>query len=296
MTGSTIYILLGMRFIVRESFFWTNTIWYVLLGGLTALELMVIFAKNKKRKFILAYYLTFTGITLFFETLLFIVFRAYYYYPMIIQSSSFDDALAGNLFSQFSLGATALLVAVFNLENCWILMFAGIYGIIEKLFLALGIYKHYWYQTWMTLFAMTIFFWWAKKYYQKTLKGIKPFWHYFNIFFALFALDVVTLLWGFILSGYQNYSTQFIPDPTGSPYVLAVLYYILLASTLMLIYFYKLSWLWKTIIILALYGVDYLAYCTGIIYIKEGWFLIFSTATIFGMYYSIILLDRLYKK
>lgn len=278
------------------NFFWSNTIWYILLSCLTVVELIVVFVRQEKRKFVLAYYLTLTGTTLFFETILFIVFRAYYYYPMIIQTSSFDDALAGNLFSQFSLGATALLVAVFNLGNYWIILFAGIYGIIEELFLALGIYKHYWYQTWMTVFLMTIFFWWAKKYYLKNLKGVKPLWHYLNIFLALFSLDVITVLWGFILSGKQNYSTKFIPDPAGSPYVLSVLYYVLLACTLLLADYFKLSWRWRVIVILALYGVNYIACQLGIFYIKEGWFLIFSTVSIFSMYFSIIFLNHLYQK
>ena len=277
-------------------FFWSNTIWYILLSILTVFELIVIFVRAERRKFIFAFYLTLAGITFSFETILFIILRAYYYYPMIIQTSSFDDALAGNLFSQFSLAATALLVAFFNLKNYWIIIFAGVYGIIEELFLQLGIYKHYWYRTWMTVFAMTLFFWWAKKYYLKNLKYIKPHWHYFNIFFGLFSLDVITVLWGFILSGNQNYSTKFIPDPVGSPYVLAALYYVFLSSIMMIIYYFKLRWRWKAIVILALYAVNYIAYQIEIFYIKEGWFLIFSTVTIFSMYFSVIFLDRLYKK
>ncbi|WP_407305982.1 hypothetical protein [Desulfosporosinus sp. SB140] len=214
---------------------------------------------------------------------------------MIIQTSSFDDALAGNLFSQFSLAATALLVAGLNLKNYWVFIFAGVYGFIEELFLSLGIYEHYWYRTWMTVVMMLIFFWSAKKYYFKLLKGSKPVYHYLNIFLGLFSLDVVTILWGFMLSGNQNYTRNFFPDSIRGPYIMAALYYCFLSITLMLIYFFKLKWKWKALVIIAIYAVNYVAYLQKIIYLKEGWFFIFSTVTIFFMYLSIVFLDRMYK-
>ncbi|MDQ7092755.1 hypothetical protein REC12_04070 [Desulfosporosinus sp. PR] len=278
-----------------KDFFWSNTIWYILLGVLTVIELIVIFLKTDRVKFVAAFYLTLTGVTLSAETVLFIIFRAYYYYPMIIQTSSFDDALAGNLFSQFSLAATALLVAVLNLPNYWIFIFAGIYGLIEELFLMLGIYKHYWYSTWMTLVALPLLFWVAKKYYLKIFSAIKPGYHYLNIFLGLFSLDVITVLWGFMLSGKQNYTRDFFPDSLGSPYVMALLYYCFLSITLMTAYFFKLRWEWKALVILFIYGFNYLAYLQKVIYLKEGWFFTFSTISVFCMYLSIVFLDRMYK-
>lgn len=276
--------------------FWTNTIWYVLLGILTLFEVIFSIIKAKRRKFVFAFYLTLVGLVLFFETLILIVFKAYNYYPMIILTSPFDDVLAGNLFSQFSVAATALLVAVFNLKYYWIFILSGIYGLIEELFLALGIYSHNWYRTWMTVVSLIIYFWWAKKNYLKSLAGIKPLRCYFYIFIGLFPLNVITLLWGFILSGYQNYTINFIPDPVGSPYVVSVLYYMLVAITMELIYFLKLNWIWKSTVILAIYGINYLAYTLHIFYFFNiGWFLIFSTVFILSMYLSVVFLDRLFR-
>jgi hypothetical protein len=99
---------------------------------------------------------------LIFETIIKIVFKAYMYYPKIIMNSTYDDSLAGNLFSQFSVGSTALIIAVFQLNCFWYALFAGVYCLIEELFLAMGIFSHNWYHTWMTFASLLIFFWWPK--------------------------------------------------------------------------------------------------------------------------------------
>jgi len=278
------------------NYFWTNTIWYVLLGVSTIFEVIFSIVKAKRPKFVFAFYMVLVGQVLFFETMILIVFKAYNYYPMIVLTSPFDDVLAGNLFSQFSVASTALLVAVFNLEYYWIIILSGLYGLIEELFLALGIYSHNWYQTWMTVVSLNIYFWWAKKNYFKGLEGIKPLQYYLYIILGLFPMDVITILWGFILSGYQNYTRNFIPDSVRSPYVVAILYYLLVASILVLIYFLRLKWCWKSLVILAIYSVNFLAYKLHILYLFNIWWLIiFSTVSIFSIYLSIVLLDYLFK-
>ncbi|MDR3666920.1 MAG: hypothetical protein P4L35_08765 [Ignavibacteriaceae bacterium] len=276
--------------------FWTNTIWYVLLGVSAIFEVIFSIIKAVRRKFAFAFYMTLVGVVLSFETMILILFSAYNYFPMIILTSPFDDVLAGNLFSQFSVAATALVIAVFNLEYYWIFILSGIYGLIEELFLALGVYSQNWYRTWMTVVGLIIYFWWAKKNYSKRLEGINPLRYYYYIILGLFPLDVVTFLWAFILSGYQNYTKSFIPDPVRSPYVVAVLYYVLVATTMVSIYFSKFKWTLKSIVISAIYGVNYLAYRKHIFYFfNTGWFLIFSTISIFSMYLSVVFLDHLFK-
>src|SRR6266511_5319082 len=99
-------------------YFWTNTIWYILLGIATIFELIFVMLKARNRRLTIAFYLTVVGIVLHFETIIFIFMKAYNYYPMILKNPPMpsDDMLLGNLFSQSSVSATALLVAVFNLR------------------------------------------------------------------------------------------------------------------------------------------------------------------------------------
>jgi hypothetical protein len=236
------------------------------------------------------------SITLSFETTILIFLKAYTYYPMILQSPKipFDDVLAGNLFSQFSISTTVLLVVVLNLKNYWFFIFAGIYGVVEELFLALGIYSHNWYQTWMTVVILPFAFWIAKKMYLKILRGINPIFYYGYIFLGLFSLNIITLTWGFMLSGYQEFSRTVLSDPISSRHFMVLVHYFLLSISMMLIYFLRFKWGWKTLIILLLYTIYYIGYKLNLIWFKEGWFLPVSTVTFFWMYLSIVMMDKLY--
>lgn len=274
--------------------FWTNTIWYLLLGILTVLVLLFVLIKVKNRKFVFALYMTLAGMALIFETIVKIVFKSYMYYPKIIMNSQYDDSLAGNLFSQFSVGSTALIVAVFQLHYFWYTLLAGVYCLIEKIFLAMGIFSHNWYRTWMTFVSLIIFFGVAKKHYREIQEKTKSWIYYLSIFAGMFTLDVVTLIWGFILSGLQDYSRDYFSDPVTSRYILAVLNFTVVAIISMLIYFLKLKWQWKTIVFLALYGLNFIADKLQIFHIKDGWFLVCSTITIFGIYFSVRLMEYLY--
>ena len=290
------FSIVTMRRITVKQF-WTNTIWYLLLDLFTLIELTVILVKSKRRKFDVAYYFTLCGtVVLFFETTVFLLLRGYDYFPMIIPDPPFDDNLLGKVFSQLSVSATALLVSVFNLKLLWILVLSGMYGLIEELFLALGIYRHNWYQTWMTVVSLIGFFWMAKKYYAKLLKGTKPVAHYFNVFVGLFPMIVLTILWAFSLSGYQRYVSDTMPSPDVYRILLANAYYVFLSVPMMLIYYYRLAWPWKLCVALLLHGVIYAAYQANVIWFANGWwYLLFSTSTILWTYYSVVLIDRFFK-
>jgi len=46
--------------------------------------------------------------------------------------------------------------------------------------------------------------------------------------------------------------------------------------------------------IILLYTVYYIGYKLNLIWIKEGWFPLVSTVSIFWMYISVVIMDRLY--
>lgn len=277
--------------------FWTNTIWYVLLGILTLIELIFVMVRVENRRLTIAFYLTVLGIVLHFETTIFIFLKAYAYYPMILKNPPMpiDDMLLGNLFSQTSVAATALLVAVLNLKYYWFIIFAVMYGIIEELFLALGIYSHNWYQTWMTVFSFPIYLWIVKKMYEGITRGIKPLFYYGYIYLGLFLPNSPTLTHILlIITRHQDFSTTLLPDPTISRFLIFWVHFHLLSIPIMLMYFLRFKLIWKALVILVLYIIYYIGYKTNLIWIKEGWFLPVSTANIFQMYLSVVILDKLY--
>ena len=279
-----------------SSTFYTNTIWYILLAIIALLQLTFIMFKTKTRKLTFAFFLTILGITLSLETIILIFLKSYEYYPMIFKTSPnpYDDIIAGNLFSQFSVSVSVLLVVILNLNYYWYFIVAAIYGIIEELFLALGIYSHNWYRTWMTVTMFPIAIWMTKKMYSKLLLGLKPIFYYANIFLGLYSLYTITILWGFQLFGYLDFNTTIFPDPTNSRYFLAlVIFFIPSSGLMMLIHFSRLKMYWKALTIAILYIFYYTCYRLNLIWIKEGWFLIVTTVTIIWMYLSLVLLDWL---
>lgn len=279
------------------NYFWTNTIWYVILGILTLIELIIVMVKAKNRRLNIAFYLTVLGIVLYFETVIFLFLKSYYYYPMIIknQPMSVDDALMGNLFSQTSVAATTLLVTVFDLNLYWYIIFAVIYGLIEELFLHLGIYSHNWYQTWMTVVGLPVLFWVAKTMYGKIKTGVNPVVYYVYIYLGVFMLNSPTLTHALILARYMNFSTTLFSDPVSSRFFIFYIHYHVLFIPILLFHFLRSKFIWKALLILMIYIVYYIGYKTNLIWIREGWFLPVSTANIFEMYLSVFVLDKLYK-
>ncbi|WP_019154210.1 hypothetical protein [Robertmurraya massiliosenegalensis] len=274
--------------------FWSHTIWFILLGITTIIELIVIFLKVKQRKPIFALYLTVSGMTFFFEMIILSVLKAYTYFPKIILNSPPDDSIVGNLFSQFSVSATALLLATLKLRYYWYIVFAVLYGLIEELFKALGIYKQNWYQTWMTVVFLMFFFWVTKQAYRICFTRLKGFLSYLYIFLGLLTLHQNTIVWVLRLSGIQKFSDHLLADKVHSLILLSSMYMLLLGTIIMIIYYAGIRWKWKIAVIVFLYMAHFLAMKLDLMSFKEGWFWISSSISIWSMYLYTYMLDTLY--
>lgn len=274
--------------------FWSNTIWFMLLGISTIIELVLIFLKVKNRKLVLALYLAISGMTFCFEMTIYSYFKAYEYFPKLIPQSPPDDSIAGNLFSQFSVSATALFIAVFKLRYYWYVIFAALYGVIEELFIKLDIYKHNWYQTWMTVIGLLLLFWIAKRVYAGSSKHIGRFLRYLYIFFGLVTLHEHSIVWVQRLIGIRVFSENFLPDKERSLVVLAAINILLLGVIIMILYFSNIKWTWKILVIFILYAAFLIAEKLHLIIYKEGWFLISASICIWGMYFYTYILDKLF--
>ncbi len=236
--------------ICQMSYFYTNTIWYLLLGLATIIELVITFYKADHRLKLAAFYVTIFGAVLNVEAFILIFFKSYAYYPMILHNHPFpfNDMLAGNLFSQTSLSATALLVVVFKLPYYWFGIMAVLYGIIEEFFLHLGIYRHYWYKTWMTVLLLPIYFWAVKHMYASIRNRIKPILHYVYIYLGLFVYNNVLITWLFQLLGIQEFQTTVLSDPDMSRHLLVWIHFHLLVIPLMIVYFARMNRSWKVLL------------------------------------------------
>jgi hypothetical protein len=276
--------------------FWTNTIWYLLLGVITIIQMVIVLIKAQNRAHIISLFFFISGMTFSIEVIICCFLRAYDYYPMIIPHSPIDDNLAGNLFSQFSITTTALMVIVFNLKYYWFFIITGIYWVIEELFLKLGIYSHNWYQTWITSLGLPILFALWKRLSKSSILFTGQFWRYVSMFLGLYTLHMIIIWWTFLLLNILGINTNIFQDTLVSYAFISFLNLLILSIACMFIYFSPLKWWMRLIVIFMLYSIIYLARTMNIIYIKPGWLLIVATINIFGMLLFVFFLDKLFSK
>lgn len=278
-------------------YFYTNTIWYLLLGIITLIELMVTLYKAENRLKMVAFYMTIFGAVLNVEAVILIFLNSYTYYPMILHNHQFPfhDNLAGNLFSQSSLAATAMLAAVFKLPYYWYAIIALIYGLIEELFLYLGIYSHNWYRTWMTVLLLPVYFWAVKLMYNSIKTRIKPFLYYVYIYLGMFVFNNVLILWFFQLTGIQEFQTNILSDINMSRHLLVWSLFHILTIPLLIVRFAHISKIWKAVIVAAVFLAYFIGYKLNLVLIKDGWFLPVAAINVIWTYLSILLMDWLYK-
>jgi hypothetical protein len=245
----------------------------------------------------MAFYFTLSGMTLWLETVLLIFLEAYAYHPIIITNPAhaYDDILAGNLFSQFSVSASMMLmIAVLRLKPKWYILLALAYGAIEELFIALGIYEHFWYRTWYTVALLPFAFLIARKMYDRLCEGLKPFFYIVYVGFSLFALTVVTLLWGLQLADIQSATTTLMKNPNMGKIGIIVAYDFVICIALLTAYFTGIRWRWKVLVLAALEGYYYAIYKAGLLIIRPDWFLPVSAVVLLWTYGCIVTVDRLY--
>jgi hypothetical protein len=276
--------------------FWTNTIWYILLCITTVIELLYVLLKAQDRRRMFALFLSFSGLAYIIEILIVAVFKGYEYFPLIFhQISPLDDTIMGNIFSQFSIAATALLVSFLGLRRYWYVICALLYGIIEQLFLYLGIYEQHGYATWMTVIGLSILLWVMKKMYQKAFREPGRIFRYVLTLLAVYVPYFLFLSWPFRLLGYPTFNQHLFSDESIVRTVCTLVNFALLFGVIQFAYARRLRWWYQVTVIVAFCAAYYLASMLNIINYKDILLLfIYATIQIFGMYLFLFVVDRLY--
>ncbi|WP_071392755.1 hypothetical protein [Bacillus tuaregi] len=277
--------------------FWSHTIWYLLLGVLSIIQIIytVYHSENRCRTF--AFFLTLVALPLYFETIILIYFDAYVYYPKIIRNpnlDSFNDVLAGNLFSQFGVASSALFLSVQRKRFYWKVAFALFYCAVEELFIAMDIYRQHWWKTWMTFFGLLLFFTLSKWMYNRLIRGIRPILYYGYIYLGMFPICTILLLWGILdLTGLMRFSETLFSNPKISRYSLYVIFFSI-CYPLIIWGYIQHQWILK-IAASTLVGVMiYTGYKYHLLIFQEGWFWPISILMILWMNISVWILDTLY--
>jgi hypothetical protein len=273
--------------------FWTNTIWYVLLWLFAIAEIIIILKNSEDKKYTIASFFILAGATFFCEIIILRFLKAYDYFPMLFPNSRFNDGVVGNLSSQYLISATALMIAVLKLKFKWNIIFAAAFCVIEILFLRLGIYVQYWYRTWITGVVTILIFIFVKIAYQNNWISKNKFSYFISTSFGLYAFHMLFFMWIARLTGIVEASTAFFNDESRSmPFVALVNLYVIMTVCL-ISYYSKIKLFWKGVLTFILYAALYFANQIKFIVVKNGFFLLFSTLDIFGMYLLIFFFDKL---
>ncbi|MBM7586589.1 hypothetical protein JOC86_003141 [Bacillus pakistanensis] len=147
-----------------------------------------------KQPLVIFFWLFISGVSYFFEFIIFIILDSYTYEPLILRNS-YNDNVLGSVSSQLLAVPVAITFATFlTSKKRWIFAFVGIFAIIEEIFLKIGVYDHYWWKSYYTSFFLTIAFFLAR-YWYSYLQKKEHMWHYLiTLFFALSTI-VLTSTW-----------------------------------------------------------------------------------------------------
>lgn len=271
--------------------FWTNTVWYVALGAISIALFIFTLLKTPERKKTFAFFFAVLGMTYVLEGFLVLVGNAYAYYPKIA-SDSFHESLIGNFFSQYSVTASAVLIATLGLGVWWRIGFSVAYFLIDVLFEQLHIYSHNWYNSWYTLAGFFIYSWVVVKWYEKVFSRPSRPIYYATLFFGLFSLGGNVLGTTLNFLKIRRFAMGLYEQTTKDNTASGVIYSIFICFIIVFLYRMKSISILKALAFLALIAFDYILYRVGIIQVKEGWFLAGTLLTLFGRYYLTSVIDR----
>lgn len=194
----------------------TNKLPYILLLVIHSVMLFFTFYKNKDRKRLLISLLSNIGLAYLFEYFVVNLFHGYTYRPGVLKNKNFDK-IVGSIFSQdIYVPFTALFLTAFRLGWKYKLLLTFYFGVVEVIYVRLGIYTHHWWKTIYTIILLPIYFFISDKWYNH-LEKRTPIILFFSLF-HLILVSCVNLLFfrvvgNQILFGRGSYQKHFILAP-----------------------------------------------------------------------------------
>lgn len=293
------------------NYFWTHTIWYFILLGITIAEITFALMKSTRKRVLWGMFFTLLGSTVLFEIIFMSINKSYTYDPKILPESwnhfkvphptyyTHNESIIGNYFSQLSVSATAVLLAARELKVRWYVISILAYCLIEEWFLYLGIYKHNWYQTWMTCAGLAILFFVTKAMYANIRKGSGRILHFTYLLFGVFGIHpLISPGWFMYLLGVQTFATSwFGGDYAANSGFFYAFLAMIQAPLVIAAYTLKPKWSWHILVVCFLFVQHYILYKLNINTFQYWWgFGVYFTTWTLGLYLGTYMLDKLYER
>ncbi|KWX72113.1 hypothetical protein AMQ84_25845 [Paenibacillus riograndensis] len=277
--------------------FWSHTIWYLLLGLAIVIQVIYTLYHSENRMRTFAFYLSIVGLPLYFETFILIFFDAYTYSPEIIRSPNldpFNDVLTGNLFSQFGVASSALLLTIRRKSFHWGVIVAFLYCMLEEFFKALDIYQQHWWKTWMTFIGLLLLFTISKWLYAHIVRGVRPIYYYGYIVLAMFPVSTILFQWGVLdLLGLMRFTEALSSNPQISRFGIWITFVSI--SYPIIVWGYFQQHLKRKIAAVTLVGaIIYFGYKSHLIIFRAGLFVPISILLLLWMCLSVWMINILY--
>ena len=280
--------------------FWNHTAWYLLLLVGSLVTALIAFGRSQNRRFTFVFSLAVLGFTYLIEAFLLIVLNAYTYYPMITPNDPFFDAVLGNFFSQISITTSAVLFCTLDLKSIYVAAFAFSYYLVDMLFVRLGIYKHFWYTSELTLVGFVPIFLIIRRWYLslKLRIAAKKKGRLFQItlFMAIFTGCANTLYTSQKWIGVQMLHSNLYADPSKDHTATALLFVPLLTLLFMWLRRWNPPLLVKTGIFAVLFLLQYALYRIGFFILPSKWFTFAMLIDNLGGYLWTVFLSRLWER
>jgi hypothetical protein len=250
-----------------------NSYWYYALLILSiALFCFILFKKrNTKTLFIL---LTMIGMGFIIETIIFNFLGCYEYNPNFIKHNTFyDNNLGAFVSNAFSLPIVASLIATFNLNWKWMVVFSGVFVGIEWLFLKVHIYSHNWWRLAYTALGLPFYFAISKVYYKWILQHSRGLKYYWILYLITGSISASAHILPIIFFSNRVYTPGWFENPGRDSIALAAVFYVCdsLFYCLMIKFNWKRNWSKYIVTGLLMYAVNQVLIEAGILRSLVWW-------------------------
>lgn len=255
-----------------QGYFWTHTVWYLLLLAGTAAAAAVAVAKAGNRRFIIAFMLAATGLFYLFEYVLVLLAGAYSYSPKIFPGNPFLDTYMGNVFSQTSIAAACALLISLRLKLVWYFAVAAAFYLIELLFTWLGIFEPHWYRTIFTPIILVPLLWAMRKWHDRAASSDRKIDGILLTFLGALAASGTTVMLPLRATEIHLFTGGFLENASRDHTATVTIYMVYFIGVLMGVRRSKLHWAWKGCLLGAVFLAQWAAWKGGLMAFRPGWF------------------------
>lgn len=232
-----------------------------------ALAVYVIYKKKNYAKLI-TFYLFATLVADCGEVLVMLLLNSYTYKLGVFADPIANDVLGHLLPNSTLWPAVAIFIAAYKPRLRWIVTIAFGFFVLDIIFIQLGVYKHNWWQSWMSGAAVFIYcvlmrFWYSKLEDSKILRFIS----FSSAYSLIMFLPAVTLL----LIGNQFYSVGIFTDKYRDSVIFSFALHAALGPPGILFLCVLKRWYWKFMPLVIIFTCDLLLVAFGLLKFLNGW-------------------------